>query len=182
MTAEDVRWTWEAQTDPDLAWGYAQSKENIRDVEVTGPHSLRVHFHRPSPSQLTELNEGVILPRHAWSELPFSEWRSNESWFVEHLVVNGPFDLESWARQEQIVLRRNEAYHQAELPRLDRVVFRVVPQKQNQIGELLSIRVVALIGNPINVKLQTVRPRKNRRPFQCIGHHRDRHGPHVLPR
>jgi peptide/nickel transport system substrate-binding protein len=138
VTAEDVRWTWQAQTDPELAWGYAQSKENIRDVEVTGPHSLEIHFHRASPSQLAELNEGVILPRHAWSELPFSEWRSNESWFVERLVVNGPFDLESWARQEQIVLRRNEAFHQPGLPRLARVVFRVVPQKQNQIGELLA--------------------------------------------
>ena len=138
VTAEDVRWTWQAQTDPDLAWGYAQSKENIRDVEVTGPHSLEIHFHRASPSQLADLNEGVILPRHAWGDLPFAEWRSNESWFVEQLVVNGPFDLESWTRQEQIVLRRNEAFPRPGLPRVDRVIYRVVPQKQNQIGELLA--------------------------------------------
>ena len=138
VTAEDVRWTWQAQTDPDLAWGYAQSKDNIRDVEVIAPHKLRIHFRQPSPSQMAELNEGVILPKHLWSQLPFSQWRSNESWFREHLVVNGPFELESWTRQEQIVLRRNEAYYEPGLPRLDRVVFRVVPQKQNQLGELVA--------------------------------------------
>ncbi|MGB5294721.1 MAG: ABC transporter substrate-binding protein [Thermoanaerobaculia bacterium] len=138
VTAEDVRWTWQAQTDPELAWGYAQSKQNIRDVEIVDQLRLRIHFHQRSPSQLAELNEGVILPKHAWSELPFSEWRSNEPWFVDHLIVNGPFDLESWARQEQIVLLRNESYFESELPRLDRVILRVVPQKQNQLGELLA--------------------------------------------
>ena len=138
VTAEDVRWTWQAQIDPELAWGYAQSKENIRDVEVIDQLRLRIHFHQRSPSQLAELNEGVILPKHAWSELPFSEWRSNEPWFADHLVVNGPFDLESWTRQEQVVLLRNESYFEPELPRLDRVVLRVVPQKQNQLGELLA--------------------------------------------
>ncbi|NHZ73433.1 MAG: hypothetical protein GWP16_03060 [Nitrospirae bacterium] len=138
VTADDVRWTWQAQTDPELAWGYAQSKENIRDIEVIDRLRLKIHFHQRSPSQLAELNEGVILPKHAWSELPFSQWRSNGSWFVDHLVVNGPFDLESWTRQEQIVLLRNATYHEPGLPRLDRVVLRVVPQKQNQIGELLA--------------------------------------------
>ena len=138
VTAEDVRWTWQAQTDPELAWGFAQSKENIRDIEVLDRLRVRIHFHQASPRQLAELNEGVILPKHAWSELPFSEWRANEPWFEEHLVVNGPFTLESWTRQEQLVLRRNDAYFEPDLPRLDRVVFRVVPQKQNQIGELLA--------------------------------------------
>ncbi len=138
VTAEDVRWTWLAQTDPDLAWGYAQSKENIRDIEVIDRLTVRVHFRQQSPSQLAELNEGVILPKHAWSELPFSQWRSNGSWFEDHLVVNGPFDLQSWTRQQQIDLRRNESYHEPDLPRLDRVVLRVVPQKQNQLGELLA--------------------------------------------
>lgn len=136
VTAEDVRWTWQAQTDPELAWGYAQSKDNIREIEVIDPLKVRVHFRQRSPSQLAELNEGVILPKHVWSELPFAEWRANERWFENHLVVNGPFTLESWTRQEQIVLLRNESYHEPDLPRLDRVVLRVVPQKQNQIGEL----------------------------------------------
>jgi peptide/nickel transport system substrate-binding protein len=138
VTAEDVRWTWLAQTDPDLAWGYAQSKENIRDIEVIDRLEVRIHFHQQSPSQLAELNEGVILPKHAWSELPFSQWRSNGPWFADHLVVNGPFDLQNWTRQQQIDLRRNESYHEPDLPRLDRVVLRVVPQKQNQIGQLLA--------------------------------------------
>ena len=36
------------------------------------------------------------------------------------------------------MLLRNESYFESELPRLDRVILRVVPQKQNQLGELLA--------------------------------------------
>jgi peptide/nickel transport system substrate-binding protein len=138
VTADDVRWTWQAQVHPDIAWGYAQSKQIIVDMEVVDPHIVRVLFDRPSASPLSGLNEGVILPKHAWERLPFSEWRDNAEWFVEHLVVNGPFTLESWQKQEHVVLRRNAAYFESPLPYLDSVVFRIVPQKANQIGQLLA--------------------------------------------
>ncbi len=138
VSADDVRWTWQAQTSPDVAWPYASMKDSIVDVEVLGPRRLRVRFATASPSQLSDLNEGVILPRHAWSELPLADWRANNRWFQEHLVVNGPFTLESWEPQQQIVLRRNERYHVAGQPYLDRVVFRIVPQQANQIRQLLA--------------------------------------------
>jgi peptide/nickel transport system substrate-binding protein len=84
------------------------------------------------------LNEGVILPRLAWSELPFEDWRQNGDWFLDNLVTNGPFALESWDRQQQIVLSRNDDYYLSERPLLDAIVFRIVPQKVSQVGHLLS--------------------------------------------
>jgi peptide/nickel transport system substrate-binding protein len=137
VTSEDVRWSWQAQTDPGVAWAYAQSKEAITDVEVIDNLTVRFHFERAYATQISDVNEGVVLPKHVWSQLPFEKWPESEDWFREHLVVNGPFTLASWRPQEEIVLERNEAYFDPDLPRLDKVVFRVIPERTLQVTQLL---------------------------------------------
>lgn len=138
VTAEDVRFTWQAQTHPDVAWSSAYAKEAIEDVEVVDPHTVVFHFSRVSPSQLLEANEGVILPKHAWGKIPFSEWRASSDFFRENLVVAGPFRLERWTPQQEVVLVRNESYYDPELPYLDRVVIRLIPERGNQVNQLLA--------------------------------------------
>lgn len=138
ITAEDVRFTWQAQIHPDVAWDSAYVKEGIEDVEVVDPHTVVFHFSEVTPYQLLAANEGVILPKHAWGKLPFSEWRTNADFFRENLVVAGPFTLERWTPQQEIVLARNERYFDPELPYLDRVIFRLIPEKSNQITQLLT--------------------------------------------
>src|SRR5829696_1242222 len=41
VTAEDVRWTWQAEVNPDVAWEAVDSKRWIKDVEVVDPHTVR---------------------------------------------------------------------------------------------------------------------------------------------
>jgi len=138
VTAEDVRFTWQAHVDPAVAWGGAYLKDTIEDVEVVDPHTVRFHFSEVSPYQLNATVEGVILPKHAWGKLPFDQWRENADFFVDNLVVDGPFTLDRWVPQQEVVLVRNERYHDPERPYLDRVVFRLIPEKSNQVTQLLS--------------------------------------------
>jgi peptide/nickel transport system substrate-binding protein len=138
VTAEDVRWTWQAQVDPDVAWSDAYFKRHIRDVEAVDPHTVRVHFDSAYATQLLDLNEGYIAPKHAWEKLPFSEWRKQPEFFQQHLVVSGPYTLAAWRPQQEIVLQRNPRYFEPGLPRLDRVVFRIVPLVTNQVTQLLA--------------------------------------------
>ena len=138
VTADDVRFTWEAQRSPEVAWPSSYMKEMIEDVEVVDPHTVIYHFSQVSPNQLLEANEGVILPEHAWGPLPFSEWRTRADYFQEHLVVDGPFRLERWTPQQEIVLVRNEHYFDPDLPYLDRVVVRIIPERSNQVTQLLA--------------------------------------------
>lgn len=138
VTADDVRFTWQAQTHPDVAWENAHSKGAITDVEVVSPKMVRFHFSRAYAKQLLDVNEGWILPRHAWSRLPFSEWRKNADWFREHLVVSGPFTVESWSPRQQVVLRRNERYFEPGKPYLDRLVLRTVADQNALVSQLLS--------------------------------------------
>lgn len=138
LTAEDVRWTWEAQTSPEVHWDNSSMKSSITDVEVVDPYTVRFHFTHAYPGQLVHANEGVILPKHVWSQLPFDQWHSHGPWFVEHLVVSGPFTLESWKPQQEIVLRRNDLYYEKGKPYLDRVILRIIPDASSQMTQLLG--------------------------------------------
>lgn len=138
VTADDVRWTWQAQTQPEVAWDNVQIKDSIEDVEVIDPHTVRFHFNQVRSSMLLDANEGSILPRHAWSKLPFSEWRANRDWFQENLVVSGPFTLEDWTPQQEVVLKRNDRYWQSQYPYIDRAVIRIVPDRTNQLTQALT--------------------------------------------
>ena len=138
VTAEDVRFTWQAHTSPDVAWSFAEVKAHITDVEVVDPHTVRFHFDRVYGAQVLDANLGVVLPKHAWSQLPFAEWPGNGQWFLDNLVVNGPFALDSWEPQQRFVLVRNPKYFEPELPKLDRVVFEIVRDPSAQVAMLRS--------------------------------------------
>ena len=138
VTAEDVRWTWQAEVNPDVAWEAVDSKRWIKDVEVVDPHTVRFHFKRVYAKQLIDVNEGSILPKHAWEKLPFAQWRGNADWFRQHLVVSGPFTIASWEPQQQLVLARNDRYFEKGLPYLDRVVMRQIPDQTAGLTQLLN--------------------------------------------
>ncbi len=138
VTAEDVRWTWEVQTSPEVAWAFVDVKEFITGVEVVDEHTVAFHFSEPYATQVLDAIQGLILPKHAWSRLPLAEWKDNADWFRENLVVDGPFTLESWDSQQRFVLRRNERYYEPDKPRVERIVFRVVPDRTSQLAMLRS--------------------------------------------
>lgn len=138
ITAEDVRWTWQAQTNADVLWDNAEAKDYISDVEVVDPYTVRFHFSRVYATQLLDANEGVILPKHAWEKIPFTQWRQSGDWFKNHIVVSGPFTIASWVPQQQIVMARNERYYDKRFPYLDRVVMRIVSDQASAFTQLLS--------------------------------------------
>ncbi|HEV8581323.1 MAG TPA: ABC transporter substrate-binding protein [Thermoanaerobaculia bacterium] len=138
VTAEDVRWTWQAQTNPDIAWDSIDSKGWITDVEVVDPHTVRMHFSRVYAGQILDANEGVILPKHAWEKIPFAQWRKSGEWFKAHAVVSGPFVYGSWQPGQQLVLQRNGRYRDKEFPYLDRVILRFTPDQASLLTQILN--------------------------------------------
>lgn len=138
VTAEDIRFTWLAQTDSDVAWSYSGYKDAIADVEVAGPYSVRFHFRKDLPTALADVSTGAILPAHAWAPRPFVEWRSDPGWFFEHLATSGPFRLASRTPGRELVLGRNADHFEAGLPRLDQVVLRAAPDSTALVNKLLA--------------------------------------------
>lgn len=138
VTADDVRFTWQAATHPDIAWDSAYMKEHITDVEVVNAKTARFHFAKVYAKQLQDANEGGILPSHVWAKVPFPQWRDNADWFREHLVVSGPFNVSSWDPQQQVVLVRNPRYFDKDRPYLDKVVIRNVADAASLTTQLYS--------------------------------------------
>ena len=131
LTAEDVRFTWQAQTRPEVGWVGADSKAHVRDVTVDDPRTVTFHFDRAGPFQFAHAVEGGILPRHVYGKVPFQDWRTHD-WSKEP-IASGPFLLQSHAPGQEIVLVRNPKAPEP-APRLDKVVIRIVPD----VGSLLT--------------------------------------------
>lgn len=146
VTADDVYWTWQAQTSAQVAWPDSYLKENIETVEVLDAQTVRFTFTSPSRSQFFEVNEGFILPKHRWSQLPFEKWKDESDFFLENLATAGPFRFEKWTPQGEIVLNRNEAGPKGSV---DRVVFRIIPHQATQVAELLAGSVDMIRSAPI---------------------------------
>jgi peptide/nickel transport system substrate-binding protein len=125
VTADDVVFTWRAQTSPAVAWVGASNKQRIVAVEAVGPREVLFRFDRAYPEQLADAVDGGIVPEHVFGAVPFDAWRAHD-WSVS-VVGSGPFLLERHAPGEEIVLGRNGRYFDAGRPRADRVVARIVP-------------------------------------------------------
>ncbi len=136
VTSEDVVFTWRTQTAPDLGWPYATSKDFIDDVEAVDPATVRFHFSRVYPYQLMDANDGVIVPAHRWSEIPYGRWRDTD--WRKLALAAGPFRIASHEPQQQITLERNPTYWRAGRPYLDRLVFRIVPSRSSLLTQLLT--------------------------------------------
>jgi peptide/nickel transport system substrate-binding protein len=136
IRASDVRFTWRAQVSPEVAWSLADAKDNITDVEVVDDRTVTVRFDRVYPYQLEDANLGGILPEHVYGQIPFERWRDHD-WSAVR-IASGPFVLEQYHPGEEITLARNPRYFESGLPRLDRVVFRIVPDAGNLLAQLLS--------------------------------------------
>lgn len=111
--------------------------DNIADVQVTGPLSIRVTTHSP------------------WSSLPQALWSTGRTGIMAQaqlddpdtcdskLIGTGPFRLVEWARNERMVLERNPDYWQKDqsgnaLPYLDELEYRPMPDGSARTNALLS--------------------------------------------
>ena len=149
ITAADVRFSWQAQIDPDVGWfGGTSIKEPITDVEVVDDHTAVFHFEEGYANQLVDVAQGLILPKHAFGALPFSEWRGNSDWFVENAVTSGAFVIESWQDGERIVLRRNERALPEDRPAYDRLVIRLVADDATRSAQLRAGEVNFIVVEP----------------------------------
>ncbi len=74
VTARDVRFTWLAQTSPDVPWANAASKRQITDVEVLDSRTVAFHFANVYPYRFVDAVEGGILPEHIFSQVAFKDW------------------------------------------------------------------------------------------------------------
>ena len=120
---------------------------NVASMETPDAKTFVIKLGMPQPSFLDALaspwGPKVISPKalaeHAGSD-------NATSWLNDNAVGTGPFKLASFARGEEIVLDRNEAYYGA-APYFDQVQLPIVPDIGQQILQLRSGEIDAVPNN-----------------------------------
>jgi peptide/nickel transport system substrate-binding protein len=136
VTSEDVLFSWRAQTSEALGWLWSDITDSIEAVEAPDTHTVSYRFTHRYPYQLMDVNDGPIVPAHAWSDIPFERWEETD--WHELVVSAGPFLPGPYTPQQEIVLERNPRYFVPDRPRIERLIFRIVPSKSGLFTQLLA--------------------------------------------
>ncbi len=135
MTADDVVWSWTRYLTEDTtisehpeylsgvagAQAYLDGKaESVSGFKVIDDLTLEVTLSQPNHRFLADLVSAYVVPEAALDGL--GDKLSSQP------VGTGPFTLERWNRDDQLVLAKNPDYWEQGLPHLDEVRFLNVPE------------------------------------------------------
>ncbi len=124
MSSADVAFSVEAGRNPQVAWVSSSIVDFIKDVEIHDDREFTVHYSKPSPYNIMDINDVQILPKHTFGTVPFGQWRGYGAWpDLAKRACGGPFVVESHDPGERIVLARNPKYYDAPKPYIDRLIF-----------------------------------------------------------
>jgi peptide/nickel transport system substrate-binding protein len=117
--------------DEDFASPNRPEFEVISTIRTPDAHTLELLLSEPSAPILYSLASG-------WAAILPSEKISLGHDFALEPVGTGAFSLASWQQDDRITLEKNPSYWLAGSPRIDQVVFRIVPERSLQIQGLIS--------------------------------------------
>ncbi len=136
VTADDLLFSRRVQTSETLGWLWSDITDAVETVEAVDAHTVRYRFTHRYPYQLMDVNDGPIVPAHAWAGIPFENWE--ETAWRELVLSAGPFIPGLHTPQQEIILERNPRYFVPDRPRVNRLVFRIVPSKTGLFNQLLA--------------------------------------------
>ena len=127
FTANDIRFTWLWQLDSD---GKYQSNsvskpvaETIKDVEVIDDLTVTVHFNNPNPLWFENhagTSTGFIYPQHILDTDDPSVLQN----FLSNPIGTGPYVVESFSVNDQVIYAINENYREENKPYFSRVTIK----------------------------------------------------------
>lgn len=134
-TAEDVLFTYQRATDPATMFANAEYFAGWTGGEVVDSFTVRFRFH-PRPEPLSGLPFTPIVPKHLLDTIPPERLR--QAAFNRNPVGNGPFRFVSQRANDRWIFEANPDFPRAlgGPPRLDRLVWRVIPENSAQITEI----------------------------------------------
>jgi peptide/nickel transport system substrate-binding protein len=120
----------------------------IESVEATEEYTVVFKLKRPQAPFLKNL---AMSPFGMAS--PTALEKLGEEGFNQNPVGTGPFKFVEWKREESITLEKNENYWKEGLPKLDRVIYTVIPDNSARLNALLSGDVDIIDGiNPTDIE------------------------------
>jgi len=139
VSARDFEWSWKRQLDPATAAPYASFLYDIKNGEafnkkkITDPKEVGVRAKDDWTLEVTLEGPRGYFPVLAAYLAALPAYRAavekhGDKWTeAANIVCNGPFTLEAWEHNKQMVLKKNPYYYGAKDVRLTRVVIPIIP-------------------------------------------------------
>jgi len=154
FTVEDVKYSYDMMLNPDnghAAYRFVSDAESIEIVD-----SETVHFN------MKIINTRFPNTQH-WSYIiPQATQDQPEGFLKDHAIGTGPFMLESWTPDVEMVLAKNPYYFKPGLPHLDKIVMKIFPEEATSIAGLRTGEVdLVTLEDPNNFPLLINNPNLN---------------------
>jgi len=132
FTSEDVKFTFET-FGPRYSAAYKPVLGDLQGVETPDPNTVVFRFSKPNGILLSFLGDPpfIIVPKHVFET---GDGRTHPGNLRP--VGTGPFRLQEWTRGSFLRLVRNDNYYLPNLPYLDEVVFRIIPDATAAVAAL----------------------------------------------
>jgi len=106
LTADDVKWSFERQIDPETASAYSSDWATLDYVEVLSKYEGIIHLTAPLASLMTNTlpyTSGAIVCKAYYDDV-------GKDAFAIDPVGTGPYEFIEWRPSEHVILRRNPNY------------------------------------------------------------------------
>ncbi len=156
IRAADVVFTYELIRRPEIASPRIEFWETIDSVVALDDHRVRFHFSRQYPGMLLHTGVGII-PAHV-----FEAHATDQATLANHpsvvqpggqLVVSGPYRVAELRPGDRLVLVPNERAFTGS-PRLERVVFRSLPEETTRLVELKNGTIDLIYPAPLEAAVE----------------------------
>lgn len=127
FTAEDVKYTYDRLQDPDLPTEWRARLTAVDSVEVRGPYEVVFHLKEIDGAFVGTLSNIDVLSKSV-----------SEAEIATTPIGTGPFQFVEWKTNEALVFERNPDYWQPDLPRVDELIIKVMPQPQTRTAALFA--------------------------------------------
>ncbi len=137
VTAKDVKWSLDRAVTvggfPTFQMG-AGSLTKAEQFVVVDDHTIRIDFLRKDRLTLPDL--AVVVPCVLNSELVKKHANEKDPWGLEYTKQNtagsGAYRVVSWNAGTEVVLERNDKWAGGPLPKVKRIIWRIVPSSGNR--------------------------------------------------
>jgi peptide/nickel transport system substrate-binding protein len=134
FTAEAVKFTFERILNPDVSTQSRRVGEFIEGVSVLDPYKVKIRLKRPWADFLTMMAEDKVFDIIH----PESVKKLGKDFGVTGIVGTGPFKFVEWKKGATVVLEKNRHYWKNDLPYLDKIVWREIPEDATRLLGFLS--------------------------------------------
>lgn len=131
LSAEDVKFTHELVLDPKTQSRTLAGYSSVEQVQTPDPHTVVFTLKEPFPGFIETWAYTNILPKHLWQGQD-----PNTTQLNRQPVGSGAFKLTEFTTGQRIVLERNPSYFKPGLPKVDAIVYRIVPDANTLLAQV----------------------------------------------